>query len=268
MVAKRQGANDPRTIARDIPGFFDALFPQLVPGLVANLNRRSVQVPECCAVPLEVVSASSLQRAMLFEVAVAAAEQLIAGSLEIDWDMSLTVALRRQKEHFDAKLPSHLAAADKEASLHVARNLVVMLHYLESMFAGEPLVHAPAIPGYQWIASGVGDFALGGDIVEVKCTSKLFSSADYRQIVMYWLLSYSAAIEGRGREWSGGILVNPRLNRVVKCSFDELIDLISAGRSKVELVETFSTMIESDTYQTRVAGQIIAGKTPSKPPKE
>src|SRR5262249_29735005 len=109
----------------------------------------------------------------------------------------------------------------------------------------EPLIHAPEVPGYQWIASGVGDFALGDDIIEVKCTNKHFSSADYRQVVMYWLLSYSAAIEVGGHEWVGGILVNPRLNRIVKFKFGDLIEIIGAGRSKVELVEIFSSMIES-----------------------
>jgi hypothetical protein len=245
MVTKRLPANDPRTIARDIPGLFEALFPQLVPGFVANLNRQGIQVPECSAVSSDLVSASSLQKSMLFEVAVAAAEQLITDHDAVDWDACLTVALRRQSKHFDAKLTSQLSAADKEASLRVATNLVAMLRYLQSKSAGEPLVHAPEVPGHQWIASGVGDFALGGDIIEVKCTNKRFSSADYRQVVMYWLLSYSAAVEVGGREWVGGILVNPRLNLIVKFKFDDLIEIISSGRSKVELVEIFSSIIES-----------------------
>jgi hypothetical protein len=245
MVTKQLPVNDPRTIARDIPGLFDALFPRLVPAFVANLNRQSIQVPECQAVPPDLVSASSLQRAMLFEVAVAATEQLITGHSAVDWDACLSVALRRQREHFDAKLTSHLSATDKEVSLRVATNLVSMLRYLQSTSAGEPLVHAPEVPGYQWIASGVGDFALGEDIIEVKCTNKHFSSADYRQVVMYWLLSYSAAIEVGGREWVGVTLVNPRLNLIVKFKFDDLIEVISAGRSKVELVEILSSMIES-----------------------
>lgn len=206
MVTKRLPANDPRTIARDIPGLLDALFPQLVPGLVANLNRQSMRVPECEAVSSDLVSASSLQRAMLFEVAVAATEQLIADHGTVDWDACLTVALQRQRKHFDAKLTSNLSAADKEASLQVAKNLVAMLGYLQLKSAGEQLVHAPEVPGHQWIASGVGDFALGEDLIEVKCTNKHFSSADYRQVVMYWLLSYAAAVEMGDANGSGACL--------------------------------------------------------------
>lgn len=197
MVTKRLATNDPRTIARDIPGLFDALFPQLVPGIVANLNCRRIQVPECEAVPPELVSASTLQRAMLFEVAIAAAEQLILSHGEIDWDACLTVALRRQRDHFDAKLTSQLSDADKEVSLRVATNLDTMLSYLQSKSDHKLLVHAPEVPGYQWIACGVGDFALGRDVIEVKCTNKIFSSADYRQVVMYWLLSYCAGAPGQ-----------------------------------------------------------------------
>jgi hypothetical protein len=243
VVTKRLPANDPRTIARDIPGLSDALFPQLVTGLVTRLNRRGVGLPECDPVPSELIAASNLQRAMLFEVAVATAEQLLISDT-VDWETCLDIAVERQKKHFDAKLPSGLSTIDKNVSLQVARNLVSILRYLQAQSNGEELICSPMIPRYQWIASSIGDFALGSSLIEVKCTSKPFLSADYRQIIMYWLLSYSAALEGQSQEWSDGILVNPRLNLIVRFTFSELIDVIAAGRSKVELLEAFSAMVE------------------------
>jgi hypothetical protein len=96
------------------------------------------------------------------------------------------------------------------------------------------------IPGFQWIASGVGDFSVGSTLIEVKCTGKRFSSSDYRQILMYWILSYAAAIEGGTQEFSEGILLNPRLNFILRLPFKELTALLGAGRSKVELLEVFS----------------------------
>ncbi len=218
VVTKRLPANDPRTIARDIPGLSDILFPQLVPGLVAHLNRGSIRMPGCEPVPLELVSASALQRAMLFEIAVAAAQQLIAGDGLIDWEGSLDIAVRRQREHFDAKIPSALSAADKDVSLWVARNLATMLGRLQAELGGEILVHSPSLfPGHQWIACGRGDFALGTNLIEVKCTNRNFSSADYRQVIIYWLLSRLLAVRSKveKQEWSEGILVNPRLNLIV-----------------------------------------------------
>jgi hypothetical protein len=241
VATKRLPANDPRTIARDIPGLSDVLFPQLVPGLVAHLNREGTRLSGCEPVPLELVSASNLQRAMLFEIAVVVAEELIMDRSSVDWEACLAYAIRRQREHFDAKLPSVLSAADKDVSLRVARNLVTMLRHLQAELGGENLIHSPMIPGYQWIASGRGDFALGSNLIEVKCANKPFSSADYRQIIMYWLLSYSAALGGGNREWS---VVNPRLNRMVKFAFTDLIEIIAAGRSKVELLGVFSAMVE------------------------
>jgi len=182
---------------------------------------------------------------MLFEVAVAAAEQLINDYSSVDWDVVLDIAVGRQRKHFDAKLPSGLSAIDKEVSLRVARNLGTMLRYLQADSGGQMITRSSMIPGYQWIASSSGDFALGRNLIEVKCTNKHFGSADYRQIIMYWLLSYSAALEGKKQEWSEGILMNPRLNLIVRFTFAELIEIIAAGRSKVELLEAFSAMVEN-----------------------
>ena len=60
-----------------------------------------------------------------------------------------------------------------------------------------------------------------------------------RQILMYWLLYYAASIEHGSDEWSNCVLVNPRLNRLVELSFNEIIGQIAAGRSKIELLEVF-----------------------------
>lgn len=35
---------DPRTVARDIPGVFDEVFPQLTPGVVAYLNKSALTI--------------------------------------------------------------------------------------------------------------------------------------------------------------------------------------------------------------------------------
>ncbi|WP_213286004.1 hypothetical protein [Bradyrhizobium sp. sGM-13] len=199
-------AHDPRTIARDIPGVLDALFPQLAQGVVASINRRSVSLPELEVVPPELIDASRLQKAMLFEIAVAAAEQLINRQESIDWDVCLEVAVDRQRKHFDAVLPLSLSESDKAAALWVANNLFTMLSKFRSQAPDEKFECAPRIPGYQWIASGVGDFSVGATLIEIKCTSKHFSSSDYRQILMYWLLSYCAAIESGEPEWLRGVL--------------------------------------------------------------
>jgi len=37
--------------------------------------------------------------------------------------------------------------------------------------------------------------------------------------------------------------VNPRLNKVVKISFNDVIRVIGAGRTKVDLLELFSSMV-------------------------
>jgi hypothetical protein len=247
MPTERLPANDPRTLARDIPGLFDALFPQLVPGVVAHFNRKSSSVHGCDPVKQELVTASGLQRAMLFEIAVAAAEQLLERT-EVDWKTCLEVAVERQRRHFDAKLPGALSDPDRIVALQVATNLRTMLRHIQADPESGALIRSPHIPGYQWVASGVGDFSIGTRLIEVKCTRKHFSSSDYRQIMMYWLLSYAASVERGTPEWSEGVLVNPRLNLMVILTFDEVIRVIAAGRSKVELLELFVAMIGDRTF--------------------
>jgi len=249
MAFDRLPTKDPRTVARDIPGIFDALFPQLIPGIVAHFNRKAISLADSKALPDALVKASDLKPAMLFEVAFARGEQLIAGIEEADWDTCLKIAVERQRRYFDAKLPDALAAADKTVAEWVAKNLVSMLNGIQATAKDHPLVRSPKIPGYQWIASGCGDFSLDTRIIEVKCTNKHFSASDYRQIVMYWLLSYASSIEKGTPEWTNGILINPRLNYVLELSFNEIVAVIGAGRSKIEVLELFSSMVGEYTLR-------------------
>jgi hypothetical protein len=249
MGTERFLANDPRTIARNIPGIFEVLFPQLTPGVVTHFNRESRVVANFEPVSVEFIAKSALQRAMLFEIAVAVAEQLLSGIQEIDWEIGLNLAISRQKRHFDAKLPDSLSATDQIVTQTVARNLVAMLNQIQEGAGNQTLVRSPNIPGYQWIASGVGDFSVGTRLIEVKCTNKHFSSADYRQLVMYWLLGYASSVENGIPEWTDGILINPRLNYLVQLPFNQMIGVISAGRSKVELLEIFSSLVGDHAFQ-------------------
>lgn len=50
-------------------------------------------------------------------------------------------------------------------------------------------------------------------------------------------------MRGGDSEWSDVLLVNPRLNKVVKISFNDVIRVIGAGRTKVDLLELFSSMV-------------------------
>lgn len=253
MPFNRLPTKDPRTVARDIPGIFDALFPQLVPGIVAYFNRKTVSIDNCEKLPVALVKASDLDRSMLFEIAFARGEELLKGIDEADWNTCLNIAVKRQQRHFDAKIPDELTPADKVVADWVAKNMTKMLNYIHSTETRFPLVHSPIIPGYQWISSGVGDFSLGKKLIEVKCTNKHFSSADYRQIVMYWLLSYASSVEKQTDEWTNGIFINPRLNYYLNIPFNEIVSVIGAGRSKIELLELFASIVGEHTLRMQMS---------------
>lgn len=232
---------DPRTVARDVPGLFDAVFPQLTSSVVTHFNRKRVAA-DVTPVPSGLIEQSRLQRAMLFELGVAAGEMLLRADV-IDWEECQRVALARQRRYFDAETPEEVCEVDRTIAEQVGRNVTEMIRGL-SAERGQTVTTAPLITGLRWISSGRGDFSAGQTLVEVKCTNKNFSAADYRQIVLYWLLSYAAALENRGQEWSEGILLNPRSGQYVAFGFDEMLHAISAGRTKVEVLQVFASMLD------------------------
>jgi len=234
---------DPRTVARNIPGVFDEVFPQLTPGVVAYFNKSELTVPIQPLRP-DLIRRSTLQRAMLFELGYTVGETLLSGAVVIDWPRCFAETLRRQRVYFDAELPDQLTEGDQLLAETVGRNLANTMTEM-SRTSGHTIVIRPQIPGLEWIANGHGDFSLGSTLVEVKCTAKRFSAADYRQIAIYWLLSFSASIEGHSEEWQHFVLLNPRSGVQVSMKFDNFLSIISSGRTKVEILQLFQSLIGS-----------------------
>lgn len=231
---------DPRTVARDIPGVLDEIFPQLTPGIIAYFNQQA-EIMSVVSLPEKLLKSSSLPRPMLFELAYSVAENMLSGD-EVNWENCLLSAYERQRKYFDAKFPENFNYVDLNIAELVGGNLAKMLQDLASSHSPS-LATAPKIPGLEWIASGSGDFSLGDRLVEVKCTAKRFSSADYRQVAIYWLLSYAAAIEGRGSEWREFVLLNPRSGAKVQLDFDRFLSVISSGRTKVDILQLFQSLV-------------------------
>lgn len=238
---------DPRTVARDIPGLLKEVFPQLTPGIVAHFNDSS-RIQHVDFVTADLLALSRLQRSMLFELGYTVGESLLRGAASIDWEWCFAEAQKRQSVYFDAQPPGQLSHADKTIAETVGRNLARSLSDW-SRTRLQPLVIRPAIPGFEWVASGHGDFSLGHTLIEVKNTVKRFSAADYRQVAIYWLLSYASAIEGRGEEWHDFILFNARSGEHVVMTYDAFLKVISSGRTKVEILQIFQSLVGSRNEQ-------------------
>lgn len=233
---------DPRTVAREIPGLFDAVFPQLTPGVVAHFNREASYV-EIEPIDDALLDASGLQAAMLSELSFALAEARLSGESQ-DWGACLDKAAERQRRHYDAVIPLALSDGDKAAANAMAQSLIAMVEEMAADFGGRPRC-APRIPGFQWIATGVGDLSIGPALLEVKFGSRRFSSADYRQLVIYWLLRYLSSLESDSSVWTDFILVNPRLGRSVHVRYEPFLNLIGGGRTMVEIAQVFGVLISS-----------------------
>jgi hypothetical protein len=246
MALRRLPLRDPRTVARDIPGVLDVLFPRLTGGLVASLNRKMFSFAEIAPVPDELIERSHLQKAMLFELAMARVEIMLDGHREPNWDDCLRLSADRQRRHYDAKIPVRLEQCDLDVAFHAANNLIAMLASVQGQYPGMQLQRSPVIPGLGWIASGVGDFSLGSILIEVKHTYRNFASGDFRQVLMYWLLKYAASIEKHDPVWSDCLLLNPRRNSGVLVNFDYLLRSASASASRVELFELLRSIVSKD----------------------
>ena len=239
MLSKRLPLRDPRTVARDIPGILDAIFPHLNAGLVTLLTRDSVSFPYLQAIPERALESSTLTRAMLFELAVAHAEQAIAGIEPDSWEKCLSVAVTRQQRYFDATFPTTLGQHDIFLANWSSRNLQSILGQIQDTNQQYALTISPKIPGFRWIASANADFCLGPLLIEIKHTNRNFLSADFRQVLMYWMLSYAASLESNYTEFSDCIFINPRRNSGLAIKFSKLIRLASPGLNKLELVQLF-----------------------------
>jgi hypothetical protein len=246
MSARRLPARDPRTVARDIPGVLDILFPRLTGGLVNALNSKMFAFTDVQAIPAEAIEASNLRNAMLFEISMARAESQLSGGGAASWDECLKVASSRQRRYFDARIPEKLKPSDISVADHAARNLVAMLNSVRAQQPSAILEHAPLIPGLGWVASGNGDFALGSTLIEVKHTERNFGASDFRQVLMYWLLQYARTVENDGEVWSDVLLLNPRRNAALLVNYDHLLRSASASSNRVELVELLRSAVGQD----------------------
>ena len=130
-----------------------------------------------------------------------------------------------------------------KVALAVGHNLLGALQAIGEI-QNDTIVIEPRIPGYRWVASGIGDFATSKSIIEVKCSRKRFATADYRQVLMYWLLGYIEALDKGVDCWDSGFLLNPRLGFAVAFSFDQLIPLVAFRRSALRVVESFAAIVD------------------------
>jgi len=132
------------------------LFPQLLPAIVAHLNREAQPISGCTIIDESMLAGINTNAAMLFEVAYVRAEQILEGKNE-DWNECLSIALSRQSRYFDAVLPDKLSDIEIKIANQTATNLTKSIRYLSAEWGDSNVVRSPIIPGFQWIAQGQGD---------------------------------------------------------------------------------------------------------------
>lgn len=240
----RLPTKDPRTIARDIPGISQILFPQLTSGFVGSLNKTIRSYCGIKAIDESLIQQSSLRASVLFEFSYVIAEKKLNGK-DVNYNQCFDIAVEKQNRYYDYVANGEIIT-DLEIKIgsSVATNLVGILKNISERKRKDIIV-SPYISGYEWIANSRGDFSIGDSLIEVKCSNKNFSSLDYRQILIYFLLNYIKTLSSSTETcYQTLILVNPRLNKVVEFNADDLLFDVSAGRSKIEVIQQFFTIIK------------------------
>lgn len=242
MAFNRLPRRDPRTVAREIPGIMEVLFPQLTPSVVRYLNGTFDYTCGSHKIAKDAFEGINTQHSLLFEISYEIGESLLSSENKPNFDQCIERAIKRQKKHFDFSAPRSIPSEELELAKLVGENLYDALSFRAS-YKSLKLESSPMIPGFKWISSSAGDFALGTELVEVKCSRRNFGSADYRQLLIYWLMSYLGKIEGKCEEWSSGLLINPRRNTQVEFDFPYVLKIVSGGRTEIEIVELFKHII-------------------------
>lgn len=243
MALRRLPIRDPRTVARDVLAVLDVLFPRLSGALVASLNRKMFAFEDIKPIPEDLIEQSKVHKSLLFELSMVRAESLLSGDPTPSTDACLKLAFDRQSQHFDVRFPDELQPCDLEISRIGSHNLYTMLRSIQAQNPLIELEKRPIIPGLGWIGSGTGDFSLGPILIEVKHTDRNFIAGDFRQVLMYWLLKYSHAIEIGSDIWTDVLLLNPRRNAGLLVRFDYLLRSASANSGRVELFELLRSMV-------------------------
>lgn len=246
MAFERYPIRDPRTVARDIPGVLDVLFPRLKGGLVTSLNRQAVSYEGVEPVVEELVAKSRIKKALLFEIAMVQAEHIVNGEHDPSLGLCSREAWVRQSRHYKGRPAMRLADSDVAVVKQTSINLVTILRRLQEELPNSEIEVSPAIPGLGWISSGNADYSLGPLLIEVKNTDRNFISNDFRQILMYWLLRYNSIIETRKPIWTTCVLLNPRRNFVVKFGIDFILESASSNLNRVELNELLRSLAGGD----------------------
>lgn len=248
MSPNRLPGRDPRTVARDIPGILNVLFPRIAGGLVNTLNEKMFSFPGIRPVPSGALESSHLPKAMLFELSMARAESKLRDGNAASWEDCATVAARRQQRHFNAHVPTMFTASDLSLADHAAQNLIAMLTSVMGQRSSARLEISPPIPGMGWVASGNGDFAIGSTLIEVKHSEGNFNVGDLRQVLMYWLLRYAKTIETIEPIWSHVLFLNPRRNAALFLDYNDVFEMASGTLNRVDLLELLRSLVtrESD----------------------
>ena len=230
-----------RDFSTSFPDFWQELLPLLTPSCVHLLNAGYEEhIIDTKGFPLGELNSNSETRdaAIVSEFAYHLARE------SFNWKLSVSEAFKdlsirgaAEAAAFDLitkyegeRTPPATSLNDDELDegLHLATRYELFL-----LAQGLPELCSFQFPikGCGFLRECAADLVLGDYLVEVKTVKRSLAGKDIRQLVVYLALSSGAQV----RKWQYAGFFNPRRSTFHKFPVHELIDIMSGGKSVVEV---------------------------------
>lgn len=226
-----------------------AFWQQLLPTAANYLRECNIEAPRF-AKPLE-SSVPATERGMINETAF----RLFAAGIRFGCPLAeLSMGVVDECVEFAFNHIKTMREYNREdprkpgqAGMVEAYDIAERLNSFRRRLALSELVVFPSLPGCGWVDSCHADLFAGGILFEVKAGDRHFHSSDFRQLLCYCALNFSA----KRYDIDNVCLVNPRTGRYIGEQLERLCQRTS-GRPAVEILSEIVSYISEP--QSRIDG--------------
>jgi len=230
-----------RAFAASFPDFWQELLPLLTPSCVHLLNAGYEEhIVDMSGLELDAVESNDETRdaAVVSEFAYHLAREAFTRKLSVT-ETFANLSLQGAAEaaafglitrYEGNRIPPHASLNDAE--LDEGLQLATRYESFAKNHGGpERCIFQAPIKGCGFLRACAADLVIGDYLVEIKTVKRTLAGKDIRQLLIYLALSSVAQVE----PWCYAGFFNPRRSTFHRFSVHELIDLMSGGKSVVDV---------------------------------
>ncbi len=248
---------DLREFSRNFGGLLNEIFPLMNSGFINGFNEKyEIGLNFLDDISVSLMQETNIMEAFLFEFCLVFCEARISdNTLDLRRKFSSLWAqtILKQKKYYDChiKKSSALSSSELDAIVNVAHkilnNFLIMKEKLTRLQTENNLdiVISPVIPGFGTLDPSYADYSIGETLIEVKCTKSKFSTADYNQVFIYWLLStmWNVLVDNKALLYKNFSLVNLRRGELIYINGFDFAYIVSGGKNFQSIIQMFSNIL-------------------------